>query len=178
MKAIHLVIITVTFLCVSCNAQPTHSTKNNSVEAIQPNRGKGSTLLGRISKILSKGFGTQIENLKIEAVQLDRRRLFWDDPGYVRGPEIAIEDSCYAVSFTTPTFNIENGGYSDDYVLYFPFHKKFGIWYNRYYGKCYHGGSLKVVLDSTDKSFETLQGVLVHTKDKMWYQIEQEIQKK
>ena len=52
------------------------------------------------------------------------------------------------------------------------------ILYNRYYGKNYHGGSLKVVPDSTDRSFEALQSALVHKKDKIWYQIEQEIQKK
>lgn len=104
--------------------------------------------------------------MKIEIVQLDKCRLFWSDPGYIRGPEIAIEDTCCAVSFTTHTFNLGDGGYSDDYVLYFPFHKKFGILYNRYYGKNYHGGSLKVVPDSTDRSFEALQSALVHKKIK------------
>lgn len=178
MKAIHLVIITFAILCVSCNAQTSHPTKIVSTEEIQPNCGKDTMLFECISEILSNEFKTRIENLKIETVQLDKCKLFWSDPGYVRGPEIAIEDSCYAVSFTTHTFKLEDGGYSDDYVLYFPYHKKIGIWYNRYYGKNYHGGSLKVVPDSTDNSFKALRGVLVHTKDKMWYQIEQEIKKK
>lgn len=178
MKATHLVFITFTLLCVLCNAQSPHSAKTDTIEETHPNCVKGTTMTGRISVILAMGFGKQIENLKIETVKLDKCSLFWSDPGYVRGPDIAVEDSCYAVRFTTHTFNLENGGYSDDYVLYFPFHKKFGIWWNHYYGKNYHGGSLKVVPDSTNRSFEALQRVLVHTKDKMWYQIEQEIQKK
>lgn len=178
MKITHLIIITVAFLCASCNAQPSHSTETNSAEDIRLNCGKDTTLLGRISEILSKKFRTQINKLKIDTVQLSECSLFWSDPGYVRGPEIAIEDSCYAVSFTTHSFDGFGGNYSDDYVFYFPFHKKFGILYNCYYGKNYHGGSSRVVPDPTDRSFDSLQFVLVHTKDKMWYQIEQEIQKK
>ena len=176
MKKIHIIIITFTLLCSACNPQPSHSTKAISTEDAQSKSRIDTTLIGRIFGLLS--FGERIEDLKIEIVQLDKCRLFWSDPGYIRGPEIAIEDTCCAVSFTTHTFNLGDGGYSDDYVLYFPFHKKFGILYNRYYGKNYHGGSLKVVPDSTDRSFEALQSALVHKKDKIWYQIEQEIQKK
>lgn len=177
MRNIYLAVIAFMLLCVSCNVRSYNPLKAVSSKEKQCCQ-KDTTLKGRISKILSKEFGHQIMDLKIEIVQLDKRGLFWSDPGYISGPEIAIEDTCYAVSFTTHTFMPGDGGYSDDYVLYFPFHKNFGIWYNRYYGRNYHGGSLKVVPDSTDKRFGSLQEVLVHPKDKMWNQIEQELQKK
>ena len=51
-----------------------------------------------IYRILSKQYGDTILNLKITKDFVEVKPLYWDDPGYQRGPNHIINDTCIQVS--------------------------------------------------------------------------------
>lgn len=126
-----------------------------------------------IYRILSKQYGDTILNLKITKEFVGVKPLYWDDPGYQRGPNHIINDTCIIVSFSLPTEYTGSGWYIDKYSFYFPAHRDYGIKQNSFHGKNYHGGSCKIIKDATDRRFDSLGAMMKEDKNEMWIKLEQ-----
>ncbi len=123
---------------------------------------------GDVQPILHQIHGKAIYNLKISIERPIEFNLYWSDPGYVKGPEWRKDCDFYVISFTTRTLTKDKKGilYSDDWVYYFPVNgEKYGFLRNRYYGKGYHGGSLKYIYTHKNK-VDSLQECLTREWNK------------
>lgn len=126
-----------------------------------------------VAVIIQKYYGTDISNFKILRRYISDCHLYWSDPGYKEGPNVSINDTCIVVSFTTTTYNDDGTErYKDDYSFSFPLHDSIVVYSNRYYGRFYHGGSMKIYKNDNDTRFSDIDKLFIHTKVPLLIELE------
>ncbi|MDY5387393.1 MAG: hypothetical protein SPG50_02060 [Muribaculaceae bacterium] len=120
--------------------------------------------LGEIENYIVSHTSKNVSEVNVSTETPGSFNLMWSDPGYVEGPSISDSQEFIVISYTTTTYNEDATViYSDVWKYYFPTNgAKYCYRYNRYSGKCYHGGSLVYLFGDNSLAKSDLQKVLCH----------------
>lgn len=172
-------IIKLLLLCLlinsSCHMQSKNGEATNMGESSTEHKETVDT--ASIKSIIIKEY-PNARNIIIASEFLSKVSLFWSDPGYVEGPTISVNATCWKISFSTDNINDDGSiKYTDDNEYYVLKEDDVTFKRNRYHGKGYHGGSFVVLKNEVDFRYNEIEAPLVSSKDNMIINIESVLKK-
>lgn len=112
------------------------------------------------------------KNVDISFKFIDYIDIYWNDPSYIKGPNVDVESDCWIVRFQADTYESDTVLlYTDYYELLIPENDSVSFLKNRFHGLGYHGNSCILLKSENDNRYNN-RAPLIRIKDRYVIDIE------
>lgn len=172
-----IVLVVFSFAFTESNGRCTKNQRNTQI-LILDSIDISTSVKDSIYCIIQANESRPVLDFSIKKQYVEEVGIYWDDPGYVAGPNIKIQKNALVICYKIETKN-DDGTiiYTDNYSISYVIGDSIVIKRNSYHGIGYHGGSCFIFKETADNRFSNLKSIFVREKPKYINEIAKILQK-